>query len=107
MIATMGLFRNLTTRPNIYLDVYLVSIKIGNKIRLKPLDGQSVPNYYFVECSRTLRKQYPIGTIYQSDVRLVQPKNRKPYLQTIHRNNLERAIDFLEHNIILQRSQII
>lgn len=103
----MGLFRNLPTRPNIYLDVYLVSVKIGNKVRLKPLEGQVIPNSYFVDCSRTLRKQYPIGTIYQSDVRLVQPKNRKPYLQAIHRNNLERAIDFLEHNIILQPTPVI
>ncbi len=103
----MGLFQNLTTRPNIYLDVYLVSVKIGNKIRLKPLEGQNVASSYFVDCSRSIRKHYPIGTIFQSDVRLVHPKNRKPYLQVIHRNNLERAIDFLEHNIILQRSQII
>lgn len=103
----MGLFHNLATVPNVFLDVYLVSVKIGSKIRLKPLDGQHVPSSYFVECSRTLRKQYPIGTVYQTDVRLVQPKNRKPYLQAIHRNHLERAVEFLEHNLILQRSQII
>ena len=98
----MRLFSNCETRPNVYLDIFVQSVKVGNKIRCRPLDGQILPGTLWVECSRTLRSHYPIGTIFKVDVRKVQPNNRKPYLATFHRNKLPRAIEYFEYNTALQ-----
>ena len=102
----MGLFQSLSTRPDIFLDVYIQSLKVGSKIRLKPIDGQKVTNTYFVDCSRTLRAIYPIGTIFKVDCRLVHPSNRKPYLMVLHRNDMKQALEFFDHNRTLTTNQV-
>ena len=92
----MGLFQTLSTRPDIFLDVYIQSVKVGSKIRLNS----------FVECSKELRAKYPIGTIFKVDCRLVHPSNRKPYLMVLHRNQMQQALEFFEHNRTLTFNQV-
>ncbi len=92
------------TRPNVFLGVQAMSIKVGNRIRLRPLQGQNVSHTYFIECSRRERIKYPVGTIFELDCILVQPKNRSAYLRTIHRNGLQKSLDFFDYN---QRLQIL
>lgn len=99
----MGLFHNISTRPDVYLDIYIQSVKIGARVRLKPLDGQHLQPC-FVDCSRKLRTQYPVGTIFKVDCRLVRPSNRKPYLMVLHRNSLQQALEFFEHNRKLKQT---
>lgn len=103
--SEMGLFDSISTRPNIFLDVYIQSVKIGSKIRLKPIEGQSVINS-FVECSKTLRAKYPVGTIFKVDCRLVHPSNRKPYLMVLNRKEIKQALEFFEHNRRLSINQV-
>lgn len=101
----MGLFQTLSTRPDIFLDVYIQSVKVGSKIRLKPIEGQGLINS-FVECSKELRAKYPIGTIFKVDCRLIHPSNRKPYLMVLHRNEMQQALEFFEHNRTLTFNQV-
>lgn len=98
----MRLFTITSPLPNIYLDIFVQSVKVGNRIRCKPLDGQIVSSALWVECSRKLRTHYPTGTIFKVDVRKVSPKYRKEYLMTFSRNELPRAIEYFEHNTALQ-----
>lgn len=80
-----------------YLDCFIQTILIGKKrIRMKPIQGQNVPDL-FVECSRSERLKYPIGTIFKADLKIIQVNNKKPYLITRHRK-LVRAIEYFEHN---------
>jgi hypothetical protein len=102
----MGLFQSLSTRPDIYLDIFVESVKIGSKIRMKPIDGQRIENNYFVECSRKLRAKYPVGTIFKVDCRLVRPSNRKAYLMALHRNDMKQALEFFDHNRTLITNQV-
>ena len=100
----MRLFTNLATPPGFYLDVFVQSVKVGSRVRCKPVDGQDIPPSYWVECSRRIRQHYPIGTIFKVDVRKVQPSGRKTYLAAAHRNELPRATEYFEHNLMLQQS---
>lgn len=64
-----------------FLNVSLFIVQVGKRIRVKPLEGQKVDNNLFVSCSRKQRSQMQIGTIFQSDVKLIQPHDKKPYLK--------------------------
>jgi hypothetical protein len=88
--------------PEVYLDVYVQSVKVGNRIRCKPLGGQVISDELWVECSKRIRCHFPVGTIFKADVRKVQPEKRRSYLATFHRNELLRAIEYFEHNNALQ-----
>ena len=68
-----------------FLNISLTIIQVGKKIRVKPLGGQSVDKNLFVSCSRKQRSQMQVGTIFQSDVRLIQPQTKKSYLKTTQR----------------------
>lgn len=49
------------------------------KVRLKPSHGQTVPEL-FIRCSRKQREKLLLGTTLIIDLKLIQPKNKKPYL---------------------------
>jgi hypothetical protein len=34
----------------------------ANKVRARPLDGQGIPATWSVECSTSMRNDYPVGT---------------------------------------------
>jgi hypothetical protein len=85
----------------VYLDVFIKSIKQGSKIRLKAISGQAVPELY-LSCSRKNRGFYKVGTIYKTDVKLVERKKGRSYLIVRYRNKpLEAALEYYEHNISL------
>ena len=57
----------------------LYDIKI-NKIRVRPTQGQDVPELW-VSCSKKQRNQMVVGTIFKTDVKLIESEKRKPYLK--------------------------
>jgi hypothetical protein len=69
----------------VYLNISLSIVQVGKKIRVKPLEGQRVDKNLFVACSRKQRSQMQLGTIFQSDVKLIEPQTKKPYLKTIQK----------------------
>ena len=51
-----------------------------NKIRVRPTQGQDVPELW-VSCSKKQRNQMVVGTIFKTDVKLIESEKRKPYLK--------------------------
>ncbi len=98
MFIQMSLFgQEHAPSSNVFLGVYAVSVKVGNKIRIRTLEGQNIPSYLYVKCSRTERIKYPIGSIFRLDCLLIKPKNKKPFLQALNFKNFQLSIEFYEH----------
>ncbi|MBC7407073.1 MAG: hypothetical protein H7339_01675, partial [Arcicella sp.] len=51
-----------------------------NKIRVRPTQGQDVPELW-VSCSKKQRNQMVVGTVFKTDVKLIESEKRKPYLK--------------------------
>lgn len=64
----------------VYLNCPVVAIfdAKAKRLRVKAVSGE-VSNLY-VRCSRKQRQLLPIGYQFIIDVKLIQPKNKKPYL---------------------------
>lgn len=62
-----------------FTNINLITLALGKRLRVKPLEGQNVP-LLFVSCSRLLRTQLPLSSVFQADLKLIQSPNRKPYL---------------------------
>ena len=50
------------------------------KIRVRPTSGQNVP-VLWVSCSKKQRNQMIVGTVFKTDVKLIESNKRKPYLK--------------------------
>ena len=50
------------------------------KIRVRPTSGQNVP-VLWVSCSKKQRNQMIVGTVFKTDVKLIESDKRKPYLK--------------------------
>lgn len=73
------------------------------RMRLRTIRGQQVPPDLRVGCSTKAIAQFPEGTIYKLDARLVRQANRQSYLVAVNRLQVERALEFFEHNLRLQQ----
>lgn len=58
------------------------AIKPGksSKIHVRPVEGETFPQDMDVECSRAMRKNYPIGTKFRIDVKETNREGGKPFL---------------------------
>ncbi len=92
----------ITEQGTWYLDVFAESILERGKIRLRPLEGQAADSSLRIECSRQIRMQYGVGTVFKLDVRLVKPYNKRPYLISRNRKKLARALEFFDRNRKIQ-----
>jgi hypothetical protein len=86
---------------DIYASVYFDTRR--NRPRLKTIDGQRIPCDLKVGCPMKIISEFPEGTIYKLDARLVQKNGRRPYFLTINKNKVQRAIEFFDHNIQVQK----
>ena len=86
---------------DIYASVYFDTRR--NRPRLKTIDGQRIPCDLKVGCPIKIISEFPEGTIYKLDARLVQKNGRRPYFLTINKNKVQRAIEFFDHNIQVQK----
>jgi hypothetical protein len=48
--------------------------------RIRPVKGQKYPQNLRVECDRSFREEYPIGTKFRMQVKLIEGKERSPFL---------------------------
>lgn len=89
----------------IFLDIYAkVYFDIRrNRPRLKTLEGQTVPFDLKIGCPLKIISDFPEGTIYKLDARLIQKNGRRPYFLTINKNKVQRAIEFYDHNLQIQK----
>ncbi len=88
----------------VFLDVF-AKVYFDRRLRrprLKTIDGQTIPADLTIGCATRILSQFPEGTIYKLDVRLIQKNGRQPYFLTLNHRKVQRAIEFFEHNLQLQ-----
>ena len=49
-------------------------------VHVRPIEGQAFPTTMDVECSRSMRKEYPIGTRFRIYARETDREGGKPFL---------------------------
>jgi hypothetical protein len=86
---------------DIYATVYYDTRR--SRPRLKTIEGQRIPCDLKVGCPVKIISEFPEGTIYKLDARLVQKNGRRPYFLTINKNKVQRAIEFFDHNLQVQK----
>ncbi|HEV7349517.1 hypothetical protein [Telluribacter sp.] len=89
----------------IFLDVF-AKMHLDPRTRLpvlKTIEGQHVPRELRVKCDRRSILLFPEGTIYKLDARLVHTKGKRPYFTAIQSKKIQRAIEFFEYNLQLQK----
>jgi hypothetical protein len=86
---------------DIYAKVYFDTRR--NRPRLKTLEGQTIPCDLKIGCPAKMISEFPEGTIYKLDARLIQKNGRRPYFLTINKNKVQRAIEFFDHNLQVQK----
>lgn len=89
---------------DVFAQVYFDNRR--NKLRLKTIDGQPIPSELQVGCATHALTKFPEGTIYKLDARLVKKSGKKPYFIALKRKNVERAIEFFDHNLKLQSAEV-
>lgn len=89
----------------IFLDIFAKMCLDPRSKRpmLKTLGGQRVPPNLTIRCLKATIGRFPEGTIYKLDVRLVDVKNRKPYFSAVQNRRIQRAIEFFDHNLLVQQ----
>lgn len=88
-----------------FLDVFVESYYDTSKkrMRLSTINGQQVPCDIKVSCPSKLVSDYPEGTIFKLDARLIRRGDGKhPYFIAINRSNLQRALEFFDYNLKVQ-----
>jgi hypothetical protein len=88
-----------------FLDVFAESYFDDSKkrMRLNTINGQQVPCDIKVSCPSKLVANYPEGTIFKLDARLMRRgEGKHPYFIAINRRNLQRALEFFDYNLKVQ-----
>ena len=69
----------------VFINIKLTTMTMGKRLRVRPIEGQNIP-IFWVSCSRSLRSQIPLGSIFCTDLKLIQSTNRKPYFVALKRD---------------------
>lgn len=87
-----------------FLDVFaeaLYDFK-SDKMKLKTIEGQNIPNDMKVSIPSKFLSKYPEGTIYKVDTRLIDKSGKKPYFVAVKSKGVQRAIEFFDYNLKVQ-----
>lgn len=89
---------------HIFLDVFakVMYEPRSKKPFLVTIEGQQVPPNLRVRCPRSAINQFPSGTIYKLDVKLVKPKRRSTYFSAVKTKQIQRSLEFFDHNLRIQ-----
>ncbi|WP_367916216.1 hypothetical protein [Leadbetterella sp. DM7] len=87
-----------------FLDVYAEALYDSGKekMRLKTINGQQVPEDLSISIASKFISRYPEGTIYKLDTKLVNKNGKKPYFVALKGKQVERAIEFFDYNLKVQ-----
>ncbi|GAB2772493.1 hypothetical protein GCM10027275_14230 [Rhabdobacter roseus] len=72
---------------------------------LRTLEGQRVPPEFKIRCDRRAIADFPEGTIYKLDIRLIETRGKRPYFSALRSKKVPRALEFFEHNLLVQRGE--
>jgi hypothetical protein len=87
-----------------FVDVFaeaLLDVK-SNKMKLITIEGQMLPQDMKVSIASKYIANFPEGTIYKIDTKLVQKKGKKPYFVALKGKTVQRAIEYFEYNLKVQ-----
>lgn len=87
-----------------FLDVYAEALYDAgkDKMRLRTINGQQVPEDLSVSIASKFISKYPEGTIYKLDTKLIYKGGKKPYFIAVKAKGVQRAIEFFEYNLKVQ-----
>ena len=87
-----------------FLDVFAAAILDvkSNKMKLKTISGQQVPEDFKISIPSRYIAKYPEGTIVKIDTKLVRKDGKKPYFIALNGKKAERAIEFFDYNLKVQ-----
>jgi hypothetical protein len=91
-------------KKSFFLDVFaeaLYDVK-SDKMKLKTIEGQQVPDNLKVSIPSKFIKRYPEGTIYKMDTKLIRKSGKKPYFVAIKAKEVERAVEYFDYNLKVQ-----
>ncbi len=96
-------------KKSLFLDVFAkMSIDARTKRpTLRTMDGQRVPPQLKIRCLGRSICDFPEGTVYKLDVRLVEGENRKPYFSAVKNKGIGRAVEFFDYNLDLQKGNFV
>lgn len=91
----------------VFLDIYGISFydSTRKRLRLQTLEWPDVPKNLKIGCRLKYLSQFPEGTIYKLDAKLVRNKKGYNYMSAITKNSISPAIDFFRHNQDLLKIQ--
>ena len=74
-----------------YVEILAETFYCGNIIEVRPLPDQSFSTDMLIECSKQMRYDHPIGTVFRIKVKHKQPKDSsfKPHLYSSYRWSYE------------------
>lgn len=73
-------------KNNDYVNIMVESFKPAStsgrhgEVHIRPAAGQLFPQTMVVECSRTLKNDYPVGTKFRINVKLTDKEGGTPFL---------------------------
>lgn len=87
-----------------FLDIFAETIYDANRnrMRLLTINGQLIPASLKVSCPTRFLCDYPEGTIFKLDARLIRRYNAKPYFVAVNRKSIQRAVEYFEYNLKVQ-----
>jgi hypothetical protein len=87
-----------------FVDVFAEALydTKAEKMKLKTINGQQVPEDLKVAISSKFIANYPEGTIYKVDTKLVNIKGKRPYFIAKRAKYVQRAIEFFDYNLKVQ-----
>ncbi|ADQ15885.1 hypothetical protein [Leadbetterella byssophila] len=86
-----------------FLDVFAEASFSSGRMRLKTIQGQQVPEDLSISIPSKFISLYPEGTIYKLDTKLIQKDGRKPYFVALKGKGIQRAIEFFDYNLKVQK----
>ncbi len=66
-----------------------------NRVRVESLEGEGVPAGLLVECSKIVREQHPLGTVFRLDVRVTSKSGHGLHLCSVRKFELSTEPEWL------------
>ncbi len=85
---------------DIFVEVYFD--QNNEKYKCNTIEGFGFPGSMRVSCPQKYIKNFPDGTIYKMDARLVVKEGYMPFFIAVNKKNINRALEFYDYNIKVQ-----
>lgn len=67
-----------------YVTVHVETFREGSELHVRPIAGQKFSTSLNVQCSKKMRETYPVGTVFELDVQLIDRVDGSKHLMAPH-----------------------